>query len=174
MQKNVRNKKSTFDTQRNIWLLRYFRNHNYIVLHQTARQIVDLTRKFVGRRHYPNIGRFLHGVQVRISPKNHDARSDKDNRLKFYEIHQPLCLYAATVTITRLQYPIHTWASNLSFVFFELIDMKNAAGKMRHIMTPMVDPNIPSTNSMFGIKMPTTMEINTMMAVRQRNLLSGM
>ena len=50
--------------------------------------------------------------------------------------------------------------------------MKNAAGKIRHIITPMVDPTIPSTNSILGIKTPTIKATKTMKAVRYRNLAS--
>ena len=69
---------------------------------------------------------------------------------------------------------IITCAINLSFVFLLLIDMKNAAGNMRQIITPIVAPTIPSTNSMFGIIIPTINEIATTRNVRNLNLVSGM
>lgn len=59
-------------------------------------------------------------------------------------------------------------------MFFVLIDIKNAAGKIRHIITPIVDPTIPKTNSMFGIKTPIINDVTTIKVVRNLNLVSDM
>lgn len=67
-----------------------------------------------------------------------------------------------------------TWATSLSLVFFVLIDIKNAAGKIRHMITPIVDPTIPKTNSILGIKTPTINEVTTIKVVRHLNLVSVM
>jgi hypothetical protein len=53
------------------------------------------------------------------------------------------------------------------------MDTKNAAGNIKQIITPIVDPTMPRTNSMFGTKMPIIREIVTIAIVRHRNLDSG-
>lgn len=68
---------------------------------------------------------------------------------------------------------ICTCANNLSFVCLLLMDMKNAAGNIRHIITPIVDPTKPSTYSIFGINIPIIAEKNTIAIVRHLNLTSG-
>lgn len=50
--------------------------------------------------------------------------------------------------------------------------MKNAAGNMRHIITPIVDPTMPNTNSILGIKTPIIKAIITIKVVRHLNLAS--
>lgn len=66
-----------------------------------------------------------------------------------------------------------TCATNLSFVFLLLIDIKNTVGNIKQIITPIVDPTIPRTNSMFGTKIPITREMQTIAIVKHRNLDSG-
>lgn len=53
------------------------------------------------------------------------------------------------------------------------MDMKNIAGNIKQIITPMVDPTKPRTNSIFGIRMPVIRETVTIMIVRHLNLVSG-
>lgn len=68
---------------------------------------------------------------------------------------------------------ILTCASSLSLVCLLLIDMKNIAGNIKHIITPIVDPTKPRTNSIFGIRMPVINETVTIAKVRHLNLASG-
>lgn len=67
-----------------------------------------------------------------------------------------------------------TCATIRSFVFFCDKHMKQVAGKMTQIMTPIVDPTSPKTSSIFGIKTPVISETNTMTNVNPLNFLSGM
>lgn len=66
-----------------------------------------------------------------------------------------------------------TWANNLSLVCLLLIDIKNIAGNIKQIITPMVDPTKPRTNSIFGIRIPVIKETATIIIVRHLNLVSG-
>lgn len=67
-----------------------------------------------------------------------------------------------------------TCANSLSLVFLLLMDMKKAAGNIRQIVTPTVEPSKPSTYSMFGIKIPIIIDTITIAKVRHLNLISGM
>lgn len=64
-------------------------------------------------------------------------------------------------------------AISLSLVFLLLIDMKNTVGNIKQIITPIVDPTIPRTNSIFGTRIPIIKEMLTITIVRHRNLISG-
>lgn len=63
-----------------------------------------------------------------------------------------------------------TCATSLSLVFLLLKDIKNTAGNIKQIITPIVDPTIPRTNSMFGTRIPIIREMLTIATVRSRNL----
>lgn len=66
-----------------------------------------------------------------------------------------------------------TWANSLSLVCLLLIEIKNIAGNIKQIITPIVDPTKPRTNSIFGIKMPVIRDTTTIIIVRHLNLVSG-
>lgn len=51
--------------------------------------------------------------------------------------------------------------------------IKHVDGNITHIITPMVEPTRPSTNSMFGIKMPISNDVITIAAVNILNFCSG-
>lgn len=52
--------------------------------------------------------------------------------------------------------------------------IKQVAGKITQIMTPIVDPTNPSTSSMFGISTPTKSDATTIVTVNILNFRSGM
>lgn len=60
-----------------------------------------------------------------------------------------------------------------SLVFLGDMQMKQVTGNSTQIMTPIVEPTKPKTNSMFGINTPITKEINTIINVKALNFASG-
>lgn len=59
-------------------------------------------------------------------------------------------------------------------MFFGDTHMKQVTGNRTQIITPIVEPIRPKTNSIFGINTPITREINTIQNVKLLNFPSGM
>jgi hypothetical protein len=119
------------------------------------------------------VGRTGAGVFSRLSSTTLMCRFFSSIMLSMDRFASCRLEYVPTI-IMRTPTTSTNWAASRSVVFFVVSLMNMSAGKMMQMADPMVEPTMPRTNSMSGMRMPRVRVMRITMTVMTLNRAGGM